>query len=220
MGSCCQVCTHSISDQAPLENSTTHKSRIALEERSDPSKQGCHGTVVQFVHCLKMPGWGGEQERKFSSHFRPRAVRTCRSYFKRSTIFFLQRCPLAKTVALRDCVCSKEGTFVWLIYIEGTFFHSSKAHTLSRLPESGLELLREIFLGEKDFETILEKEKKMVFWRKTGSAQTYLEQDEVWKMLSVPCLYLLQTTLSVSDASLYLYQGCSRTAESCPATQI
>ena len=52
--------THWLSDQAPLDSSTTCKFWLTLEQRNDHSRQGCHSTVVQYVHCLTMPGWVGE----------------------------------------------------------------------------------------------------------------------------------------------------------------
>lgn len=52
--------THWLSDQAPLDSSTTCKFWLTLEQRNDHSRRGCHSTVVQYVHCLTMPGWVGE----------------------------------------------------------------------------------------------------------------------------------------------------------------
>ena len=51
--------THSLSDQAPLDSSTTCKFWLTLEERNHHSRRGCHSTVVQYVQCLTMPGWVG-----------------------------------------------------------------------------------------------------------------------------------------------------------------
>lgn len=130
----------------------------------------------------------------------------CRSCLRSSTIFF--------TMMLSTCQSScPQGLGRWralcLTSPSRSLLHSFKAYNLSRHPESGLGLLRESFLGEKDFQTILKKERKLVFWREAWSAQTNLEQGQNRADT------LGAQAVSPSDPTISVPAGCSRTTESC-----
>lgn len=135
--------------------------------------------VLLFAQCLQCPA----EEVSESGCPIPTSSPSCvhlLGCFKRDAIYFLQRCPFAKTVPQGLCLL-RGGQFHQTCLCRSIVFSFTFS---SRHPESGLGLLRESFLGEKDFKTMPKKEKKTGFWRKTGNVQTYLEQDEVWQTLS------------------------------------
>ena len=133
---------------------------------------------------------------------------TCRSCLSSSTIFFI------KTLSTCQSSCP-QGLGRWRALCfsspSRSLLHSFKACTLSRYPETGLGLLRESFLGEKDFQTILKKERNLVFWREAWSAQTNLEQRQNTADT------LSAQPVSPSDPTISVPEGCSRTTESCLA---
>ena len=200
--------THSLSDQAPLDSFTTGKFWLTLEERNDHSRRGCHDTVV---HYLIMLGWVSEWRLKSSSQFNPcLPAKLCTLVGAASEVapFSLQRCcPLVKALALRGW--GGVGHFVSLLQVGVSFTHSrhiTLAYTLR--VGSGYS---ESFLGEKDFQTILKKERKLVFWREAWSAQTNLEQGQnIADTLSAQ-------PVSPSDPTISVPSGCSKTTESCLA---
>lgn len=97
----------------------------------------------------------------------------------------------------------------YLVHTEGVFFHSFKAHTLSR------EWVRvtQRNLGREGLEDNSERKKDGLFREKLAGPRQ-LEQEEIPQTLSVSCLHSPQTAISASAAVLHL-KGCPRTVERC-----